>query len=94
MSPAAEKPSKLSDKTLIPLGLVVAMLVPGFGTVLWLQSRLQSIEFALQSVQETQAQIRSELKNGHASYVTWREIRAWIQINRAKGVELEDLPPH
>ena len=94
MSPAAEKPSKITERTVVSLQFLIAVLVPAFGTILWLQSRLQGIEHALQSVQDTQAQIRRELQNGHSNFVTWREMQSWVEINRAKGIDLEKLPPH
>lgn len=96
MTPAEPKSGlgRLSQETLIPLGVAITFFFAATGAAVWLNSQLQNIQFEIRSLRGDLDDLRKSVEKNGEDAVSYKTLNAWIALNRAKGMDLADLPPH
>jgi hypothetical protein len=80
---------KLTRETLVPIGLVVAVVIAITTGAVWLNSTLQSLDFQLTALQNKVDSIQQQLEAASFDRWTGRDMKLWTELLKAKNPNLE-----
>ena len=81
--------TKLSKDTLIPVGLVLGVVIAVSSAAVWLNTKLQSLDYQMSSLQMKIDTIQHHLDVASSDRWTNRDMKLWVQILKAKNPNLE-----
>ncbi len=78
---------RLSSQTWIPIGVAVAAVVAFAGGAVWINSKLQLLEFSNRELQLTMESMQSEIRTLRDRW-TGRDMSQWVEILQARNPTL------
>jgi len=83
--------TKLNKDTLLPLGVVIVVITAVAGGAVWLNSKLQSINYHMEKLNIEVTNIKKQLDLAEQDHWTYREMRLWVELLKAKNTGI-DVP--
>lgn len=81
----------LDRSTLVPLGLLVAVVLSSISATVWLNTRLLNLEHAISSLDVRTREISQQLDRRDSEAWLWADMRAWVLLANARNAAL-NLP--
>jgi hypothetical protein len=81
--------SKLTKETLIPVGLMMAVVVSVSSGAVWLNTQLQGTNYKLSALELKLDSIQEQLKAASLDRWSSRDMKLWIELLKAKNPKME-----
>ena len=83
--------SKLNKDTLIPLGIVAALIISTATGAVWINTKLQSIDHRMEKMGADMSSLQEKFDLADEDHWTFREMKLWSQLLKAKNPNI-DIP--
>lgn len=79
---------KLTRDTLIPIGLVVGIVVAFASGAVWLNTKLQSIDFNMEMLRQELKAVTLKLETDHREHWSTRDMQLWAKLLKAQNPDM------
>tara|TARA_R110002020_G_scaffold22920_10_gene76879 strand:- start:2962 stop:3234 length:273 start_codon:yes stop_codon:yes gene_type:complete len=83
--------TKINKETLLPLGIVTAVVMAVASGAVWLNTKLQSIDYNMHRLGTEMKAMQTTLDDSKKDDWTFREMKLWAELLKAKNASL-DVP--
>ena len=80
---------QLDRSTLVPLGLLVAVVVSSISATVWINTRLLELGFSIQKVNDRLTELQQQVSNGSNDRWTAADMRNWVDLANASNAALK-----
>lgn len=80
---------KLTKETLIPMGLVAGIVVAIATGAVWINVKLQSIDFNMEMLRQDLKAVHEKLDSNSSLRWSTRDMELWVQLLKAKNPAME-----
>ena len=81
--------TKLTRETLVPIGLVAAMVVAIASGAVWLNTQLQNLNFQMSALQVKVDSIQTQLVEASTMHWSARDMQLWIALLKAQNPDIK-----
>ena len=80
---------KLNKDTLVPIGLVAGVAVALATGAVWLNTKLQSIDFKMEMLSQQLKAVTVQLETDHREHWSTRDMELWAKLLRAQNPDIK-----